>query len=218
MALPAFVTAAILLIPILRNRAEGQLQAIALAILGYLYIGWMFGHLAFLANARNAYGYLLYLVFAVEVNDVAAYTFGKLFGRHPLRSNISPKKTWEGSLGALAVSMALPWLLRFSFPYFTPRELILTGLIVGVTGQFGDLSMSVIKRDVGIKDMGALDSRTRRDPRPHRQPDLRHAAVLPHGGVFSQPSLSYTCKSSFSMDIRSTPATTPGTLSPPWAS
>ena len=92
----------------------------------------------------------------MELNDVAAYTFGKLFGRHPLRSNISPKKTWEGSLGALAVSMALPWVLRFSFPDFTTRELILTGLIVGVTGQLGDLSMSVIKRDLGIKDMGAL--------------------------------------------------------------
>ncbi len=154
--LPVYVIAAILLIPILRNRAEGQLQAIALAILGFLYIGWMFGHLAFLANTRDAYGYLLYLIFAVEVNDVAAYTFGKLFGRHPLRSNISPKKTWEGSLGALAVSMALPWVLRFSFPDFTALELILTGLIVGIAGQLGDLSMSVIKRDLGIKDMGTL--------------------------------------------------------------
>ena len=154
--LPAFVTAVILLIPILRNRTQGQLQAVALAILGYLYIGWMFGHLAFLANATNAYGYLLYLLFAVELNDVAAYTFGKLFGRHPLRSNISPKKTWEGSLGALAVSMALPWALRFSFPEFTARDLILAGLIVGITGQLGDLSMSVIKRDVGVKDMGVL--------------------------------------------------------------
>lgn len=154
--LPAYVIAAILLIPIFRNRCEGQLQAIALAIMGFLYIGWMFGHLAFLANAKDAYGYLLYLIFAVEVNDVAAYTFGKLFGRHALRSNISPKKTWEGAIGALAVSMALPWALRFSFPHFTATELILTGLIVGVTGQFGDLSMSVIKRDLGIKDMGVL--------------------------------------------------------------
>jgi phosphatidate cytidylyltransferase len=153
---PVYVIAAILLIPILRNRCEGQLQAIALAILGFLYIGWMFGHLAFLANATNAYGYMLYLIFAVEINDVAAYTFGKLFGRHPLRSNISPKKTWEGSLGALAVSMVLPWLLKFSFPDFSPLELILTGLIVGITGQLGDLSMSVIKRDLGIKDMGVL--------------------------------------------------------------
>jgi phosphatidate cytidylyltransferase len=154
--LPAYVIAAILLIPILRNRSEGQLQGVALAILGFVYIGWMFGHLAFLANAKDAYGYLLYLIFAVEINDVAAYTFGKLFGRHPLRSNISPKKTWEGAIGALAVSMVLPWLLRFSFPHFTALELIFTGLIVGITGQFGDLSMSVIKRDLGIKDMGVL--------------------------------------------------------------
>jgi phosphatidate cytidylyltransferase len=155
--LPVYVIAAILLIPILCNRVEGQLQAIALAILGFLYIGWMFGHLAFLANTEGAYGYMLYLIFAVEINDVAAYTFGKLFGRHPLRSNISPKKTWEGSLGALAVSLALPWVLRFSFPTtFTTCHLILTGLIVGIAGQLGDLSMSVIKRDLGIKDLGTL--------------------------------------------------------------
>ena len=77
------------------------------------------------------------------------------FGKHPLRSIISPKKTWEGALGAFAFSMLLPWLLRFSLPGFGPRELLLTGLIVGVGGQLGDLSISVIKRDVGIKDMGA---------------------------------------------------------------
>ena len=64
----------------------------SLAIVGFIYIGWMFGHLAFLANATNAYGYLLYLLFATEINDVAAFTCGKLFGRRPFRSNISPKK------------------------------------------------------------------------------------------------------------------------------
>lgn len=142
--------------PILRNRAKGQLQAIALAIVGFIYIGWMFGHAAFLANAKYAYGYLFYLLVAVEVNDVAAFTCGKLFGRRKLRSEISPNKTWGGSIGALGVSLALPWLLRFSFPHFGPVELVLAGLIVGIGGQLGDLSMSVIKRDVGVKDMGAL--------------------------------------------------------------
>jgi phosphatidate cytidylyltransferase len=154
---PVFVVTMILLVPIFRNRCEGQIQAIALALLGFLYIGWMFGHVGFLANSKYAYGYLFYVIFAVEVNDVAAFTFGRTFGRHPLRSNISPKKTWEGSLGALAVSMVLPWLLwKLSFPHFTPCELILSGLIVGVGGQLGDLAMSVIKRDLGIKDMGVL--------------------------------------------------------------
>lgn len=159
-ALPAFVIAAILMVPIVRNKSKGQLQNLALAILGFIYIGWMFGHLSFLANSRHAYGYLLFLLVAVALNDVAAYVCGKLLcrftGRHALRSQISPNKTWEGSLGALAFSMALPWVLRFSLPDFTARELILTGLIVGIGGQIGDLSISVIKRDVGIKDTGAL--------------------------------------------------------------
>lgn len=153
--LPVYFISLLLAIPILRNKTEGQLQAVSLAIVGVVYIGWMFGHLAFLTNSANPYGYLLYVLFATEINDVAAFTFGKSFGRRKLRSNISPNKTWGGSLGALAVSMALPWALWFSFPHFGPLQLVLSGLIVGVGGQFGDLAISLIKRDVGIKDMGA---------------------------------------------------------------
>jgi phosphatidate cytidylyltransferase len=158
MALPVYVVAAILMVPIFRDRSKGQLQPIALAILGFIYIGWMFGHLAFLANARHAYGYLLFLLLGVPLCDIAAFTFGRLFGRRKFRPNISPNKTWAGALGAFAVSMAFPWLVRFSFPHFTVRELVLAGLIVGVGSQLGDLSISVIKRDIGIKDMGALIS------------------------------------------------------------
>ena len=155
MAVPVFVIALILLIPILRNRARGQLQNMSLSIVGFIYIGWMFGHLGFLANPTNAYGFLCYVIFATELNDVSAFTFGRLFGRHPLRSEISPKKTWEGALGSLAVSMVLPWLLWFSFPFFGAKQLILTGFIVGIGGLLGDLSVSVIKRHIGTKDMGA---------------------------------------------------------------
>ena len=155
-AVPVFAIALILVVPILRNRARGELQRMSLGIVGFVYIGWMFGHLGFLANARNAYGYLLYVIFATELSDVAAFTFGRLFGKHSLRSEISPKKTWEGAVGALTVSMILPWLLRFSFPQFGGSQLILTGLIVGIGGQLGDLSISLIKRDIGTKDMGAL--------------------------------------------------------------
>ena len=154
-AMPAFAIALILLIPILRNRAHGELQRISLAIIGFVYIGWMFGHLGFIANARNAYGFICYIIFATGLTDVAAFTFGRIFGRHPLRSEISPKKTWEGALGAFGVAMILPWLLRFSFPFFGAWQLILTGLIVGIGGQLGDLSISIIKRDIGTKDMAA---------------------------------------------------------------
>ena len=154
--LPAYVAAAILLVPILRNRSKGQLQQVALAIVGFLYFGWMFSHLGFLANTNYAYGYILYLVFAVEINDIAAFTCGKLFGKHKLRENISPNKTIEGAIGAICVSLLVPWLLWFSFPHFEPWDLVLIGLIVGIGGQLGDLVISYIKRDIGIKDMGVL--------------------------------------------------------------
>jgi phosphatidate cytidylyltransferase len=155
MAMPVFAINFLLIVPIIRNQTKGQLQELALAIFGFIYVGWMFGHLAFLANYPHAYGYILFLIVATELNDVAAFTFGKLIGHRMLRSNISPRKTWGGALGAIAVSLLIPWLLRFSFPQFQPLELILTGVIIGIGGQLGDLCISVIKRDIGIKDMGS---------------------------------------------------------------
>jgi phosphatidate cytidylyltransferase len=144
MASPAYVVGAILLVPILRNRAKGQLQQVALAIVGFIYFGWMFSHLGFLANSEYAYGYILYLIFAVEINDVAAFTCGKIFGKHKLRENISPNKTIEGSIGAICVSLVVPWLLWFSFPHFEPWHLVVAGLVVGVGGQILDRVDSMI--------------------------------------------------------------------------
>jgi phosphatidate cytidylyltransferase len=153
--LPVVVVPAILIVPIVRNRVRGQLHFLAMAITAFVFFGWMFGHVTFLTNSRHAYAYLAYLLFAVEVNDIAAFLAGKTFGRHVLRSNISPRKTWEGSLGALAVSLALPWALWWTFPHLRPVDLVTIGLITGMGGQLGDLVVSVIKRDLGIKDMGA---------------------------------------------------------------
>ncbi len=151
----ALVTGAlVLLLPIVRNRARGALAQMSLGLLAFLYLGWMFGHLALLANLEGATGYLCFILFATEFCDVAAFCCGKMFGRHPLRSEISPCKTWEGALGALVVAMLLPWLLRFTFPWFPPNELLCIGLIVGLGAPVGDLSISLLKRELGAKDMG----------------------------------------------------------------
>ncbi|MCB1043538.1 MAG: phosphatidate cytidylyltransferase [Acidobacteria bacterium] len=156
MATPVYVIAALLAIPVFRDAYKGQLQRVSLAIVGFVYFGWMFLHLGFLTNSHHMYGYLLFLLVAVELNDVSAFIFGKTVGGPKLRPHVSPNKTWGGSLGALCVSLTLPWLLHASFPHFNWHELVLTGLIVGIGGQLGDLTISFIKRDLGIKDMGAV--------------------------------------------------------------
>ncbi len=128
MATPVFMIALLVTVPVLRNKAEGQLQLVSLSIVGFIYMGWMFGHLAFLANSTNAYGYLLYLFFAVQLNDVAAFTFGKLFGRHKLRNNVSPNKTLgrivRGSSRLDVYAMVTPFLVS---PHFGLIELLLSG-------------------------------------------------------------------------------------------
>lgn len=156
MIVPVLASVTFLLASIMRNRPEGQLKAVALTLFGFLYIGWMFGHLSFLANSRNAYGYLLYLLFAVEFNDIAAFAFGKLFGRRPLCKNVSPWKTREGALGAVLISAVFPLAVRFALPDFSALECVCVGLIIGIGGHLGDLSISLIKRDIGVKDMGTL--------------------------------------------------------------
>jgi phosphatidate cytidylyltransferase len=154
-AMPIIALAAIFLVPVARNRAAGQLQATALAVLGFILVGWTLSHLGWLARSRHPYGAVLFVIFATEICDVAAYLGGTLFGGRKMRNEISPKKTWCGSLTALALAMALPWMLAFSLPGFNATDKVLAGLIVGVGGQLGDLAISLIKRDLGVKDMGA---------------------------------------------------------------
>lgn len=156
MALPVYVVGLIVFVPIFQNRYEGQLRSVALGMMGFMYFGWMLGHLGFLADSAYPNHYVLFIVFSVQMADIAAYNFGKLFGRHKLRGNISPNKTLEGSIGALCVSLCLPWLFRPTLSELGSLQLLLAGLIIGIGSQLGDLVISLIKRDMGIKDMGAL--------------------------------------------------------------
>jgi phosphatidate cytidylyltransferase len=137
------------------HSGESELQALSLGVVGFVYLGWMFGELGILANSPNAYGYICFVLFATEACDVAAFAVGRIGGRHLLRPAISPRKTWEGSVGAFLLALALPWLLRFSFPHFGSVQLVLAGLIIGLGGQVGDLFSSLLKRELGLKDWGS---------------------------------------------------------------
>src|SRR5206468_10311153 len=73
----------------------------------------------------------------------------------PFPNQYSPYKTLVGPLGTRVRALIPPVLFHFSFPFLGVWQIILTGLIVGICGQLGDLSISVIKRDIGTKDMAA---------------------------------------------------------------
>lgn len=154
MAMPVYGTLAVLAVPVVRDRSEQMLQQASLSIFGLLYFGWMLGHLAYLGNLPGGVGLVLFVAFLVGVNDVAAFVVGHVAGRHPLRPVLSPRKTWEGALGALGVVIAAAWQVRWLVPRYALVDVVVVAVLIGIGGALGDLALSAIKRDVGIKDWG----------------------------------------------------------------
>lgn len=99
---------------------------------------------------------VVYLVLLTECNDVAQYIWGKSLGRHKVVPKVSPGKTVEGLVGGVATTTVLAMLLA---PLLTPMDhwhTLAAGLIIGVGGFLGDITISSVKRDIGVKDSGTI--------------------------------------------------------------
>lgn len=155
-----------LLLPVamvLIGETQGYLRAAGTLHWGLMGMVFSLSHLAYLlVLPQGEYpqvsgaGLVLFLLLLTELNDIAQYCWGKLLGKHQISPSVSPNKTVEGFVGGVAttvlVSMALaPWLTPFAW-----RDALLAGLLIAVAGFFGDLSLSALKRDLGIKDSGRL--------------------------------------------------------------
>ncbi len=153
---------------LLSQQTEGFLKAVGTLNWGLMLCVFSVSHAAFLlvlpvtgpgsagGTAAAGAGLLLYLVFLTQFNDVAQYTWGKLFGRRKIVPQVSPKKTWEGFLGGLVTTTALAVLAA---PLVTPFGLVeaaAAGAMIAGAGFIGDVTVSAVKRDLGVKDTGAL--------------------------------------------------------------
>ncbi len=143
-----------------RDRPAGYVQRTALGVFAYMLFGAGLAHLSFMANEPGYRPIILMLMTTVALSDVAAFTFGKLIGGPKLVPATSPNKSISGAAGALSVTTLLVATLAFFIfrdtPMAQPHWLVLFGLLVGIGAQAGDLMLSSIKRDIGIKDMGTI--------------------------------------------------------------
>ncbi len=136
-----------------------EFDTLAFQILGIIYICMPltmlcdFGYL----NAVS-YGYSLPLGFFILQwsSDTFAYLIGKPFGRTKLFERISPKKTWEGSFGAMVLTVGMGYLLSQFWDDVSSKDWMIIAAIIVVFGTFGDLTESLLKRNKHIKDSGSL--------------------------------------------------------------
>lgn len=148
---------------ILIGETQGFLHAIGTLHWGLMVTVFSLSHMAYLLvlpaqsnPAGGAMGLLIYLVFLTEINDVAQYIWGKSFGRRKIVPKVSPNKTVAGFLGGVMTTSVLAVVLA---PWLTPLtilESIGAGFLVGIAGFVGDVTLSALKRDLGVKDSGSL--------------------------------------------------------------
>lgn len=142
-----------------RRQVEGAIAQAGGALLALVYLGMMFGFLLLIRREHSAW-VLLWMLITTKSSDIGAYTVGRTLGRHKLIPWLSPGKTWEGFVGGMAfaglVGALGAWALTLDTGFEGPG--IAAGAVLGVVfagvGQVGDLLMSLLKRDAGVKDAG----------------------------------------------------------------
>jgi len=150
------LTAVAILVWRLADGAEGYLRDATAGILAVVYVPFLAGFAALLtAEDQGAQRVILFLILVV-CNDTGGYATGVLIGRHPLAPKISPKKSWEGLVGSLVTAGAAGAIGMNLLLHGEYWQGAVTGAAVVVSATLGDLCESMIKRDLGIKDMGHL--------------------------------------------------------------
>ena len=143
-----------------------NVKVIGFSLLGLIYISLSWGLMIDLFNAGTTLNsialfgdsrlqYPLTMIISIWINDTMAYIVGSFIGKTPL-SKISPKKTWEGTIGGIILSVVVVGLIAFLLTKNIDYSIVMIALISAVTGTLGDLLESKIKRSADVKDSGSF--------------------------------------------------------------
>jgi phosphatidate cytidylyltransferase len=145
-----------------RGRVENALPDLAASVFAILYVSWLGSHLVrlrelpvlFARDPQDGFHFVLLALLFTWISDTGAYFFGSLLGRHRLSPRISPAKSLEGSLAALALTAAAGSVasLLFLGDILDAWQGAALGMLASAVGQLGDLLESLLKRDAAVKD------------------------------------------------------------------
>jgi len=147
---------------VLIGETKGFLENTSRVQWGLMMFVFGLSHLAYMITLKPVGGHsvggtelVLYLVLLTELNDILQYLWGKSIGKRKIVPKVSPNKTIEGFLGAFVSISILAVLFSFLTP-FTWLQALVAGMIISGGGFIGDVVISMIKRDIGVKDSGNM--------------------------------------------------------------
>lgn len=135
---------------------ERKLEDGLATITGIVYVGYFFHHLALIGMMDAMHLFVWMVMITAFVTDTAAYFSGVFLGKHKMTPVISPKKTWEGAIGGVIGTILVSALFAFVFMKPVIIHCMIMGCLGAVVSMIGDLTASIFKRKMGIKDYGNL--------------------------------------------------------------
>ncbi len=151
---PMMFLGAICLIPIIRNSPKHMIQYLALTLMCFSFIGWAFMHLGWIWKLDRGPYMVIYLIILTEVCDNMSLLISRHVGKIKMFSRLTPRRNLEAMVIAVALTIGLAWGMRHLLPVRTEVYWIAAGTVAALGGSLGDLVLSVIRRDLGIKDVG----------------------------------------------------------------
>ncbi|MDA8267825.1 MAG: phosphatidate cytidylyltransferase [Actinomycetota bacterium] len=137
------------------------IEGIGATVMAFAWVG-LLGSFASLLLApglfpdRHGVAFIFGAIVAVAANDIGALAIGAWLGRHPLAPSVSPNKTWEGAVGGAVLTLVVSIFVTGHVHPWTPGSAAVLGAIVAVVAPLGDLCESLVKRELGVKDMGTV--------------------------------------------------------------
>jgi len=140
----------------LADPAEGYLRDTAAATFTAVYVPFLISFAALMLVPDDGYKRITVFIATVVCSDVGGCAVGSLIGRHPMAPTVSPKKSWEGFVGSVLFCALGGGILFDQVLHQEQWQGVVFGLAVVATATLGDLGESMVKRDIGVKDMGTL--------------------------------------------------------------
>lgn len=151
---PMMVLGVSCLVPLARNSYKRMIQYISLTLLAFIFLGWSFMHLGLILRFPNGVFQVMYLIILTEFCDNTNLAVGRYIGGWKLFPGINPRRSIGSTAVSIALTLFLAGCMRFLLPDGSEKYWLASGLVAGLGGFVGDLVMTVVRRDAGMKTVG----------------------------------------------------------------
>ncbi len=152
--MPMLVLGLSCLVPLLVREYKDMIQYMSLTLLGFIFLGWCFMHLGLILNFENGIYQVMYLIILTEFCDNTNLSISRYFRGSKLWAEISSRRTLASTAISIFLTMLLAYSMRHLLPDRSEKYWLASGLVASFGGVIGDLVMSVVRKDAGVKIVG----------------------------------------------------------------